>query len=79
MRPTTMRKIVQESFEEYELKMCNFPRSQPDQASVGCAGWTSLMHGDPTLLFTGFKVSALNILVPDTTYTFRGLVESMSQ
>ena len=43
-----------------------FPRTQSDQASVGCAS-RSLIHGGPISLPTGLKGSAANTSVPDTT------------
>ena len=49
-----------------------FPRSQSNWESVGCAGQTSLIRGDPTSQLTGFKGSAPNILVPDTTAHLQG-------
>lgn len=43
-----------------------FPVSQSSRASVRCAGQTSPIHG-LALQRTGFKGSAANFLVPDTT------------
>lgn len=49
-------------------------RSQANQASVGCAGQTSLIHGGPTSQFRWPKGSPANILVPGTygTITMSG-------
>ena len=49
-----------------------FPISQSNRASAVCAGQTSPIQGGPTLQLTGFKGSAVNILVPDTTAHLRG-------
>ncbi|KAK3542654.1 hypothetical protein QTP86_031477 [Hemibagrus guttatus] len=49
-----------------------FPRSQSIQASVGCAGQTSPIHGGPTSQLTGHERSAAKILVPDNTAHLQG-------
>ncbi|MBN3308071.1 DISC1 protein, partial [Amia calva] len=57
---------------EHRARLCThlppyIQRSQSNQASMGCAGQTSPIHGGPTSQFTGLKGSAANVLVPDTT------------
>ncbi|KAK3569465.1 hypothetical protein QTP86_031433 [Hemibagrus guttatus] len=46
--------------------------SQSNQASLGCAGQMTLIHGGPTSQLTGLEGSAANILVPDTTAHLQG-------
>jgi len=75
--PCHKAKMVQEWFEEHNnefevLTWPQFPRSQSNQASVGCAEQTSPIHTGPTLQLTGLKGSAANILVPDTTAHLQG-------
>ena len=76
--PCHKAKMFEEWFEEQNNKFQvltwppNSPRSQSNQAFVGCAGQTSLIHGGPTSQLTGLKESAANILVPDTTAHHQG-------
>ncbi|KAK3561066.1 hypothetical protein QTP86_026371 [Hemibagrus guttatus] len=74
--PCHSTKMGQEWFDEhnneFEVLTSKFPRSQSNQASVGCAEQTSLIHRGPTLQLTGLKGSAANILVPDTTAHLQG-------
>lgn len=51
-----------------------FSRSQSSQASVRCAGQTSLIHGAPPCNLQGLNDLLLTM---DSTRFFRGLVESM--
>lgn len=52
-----------------------FSRSQSNLSSVGCAGQTDLIHGNPILQLTALWKFAGHVLVPQ--HTFRVLVESM--
>lgn len=62
--------MVQEPFEKQQVKdvdlASKFPRSQSYQVSVGCAGQTCPIHGDPTSQIIGHKGSAARVLVLDT-------------
>ncbi|KAK3515693.1 hypothetical protein QTP70_028532 [Hemibagrus guttatus] len=76
--PCHKAKMVQEWFDEHnnEFEVLtwppNFPRSQSNRASVGCAGQTRPIHGGPTSQLRELKGSAANILVPDTTAHLQG-------
>lgn len=53
-----------------------FPTSQSNEASVGCAEQTSLLHEGSTVQMTGLKGSAANIMVPDLTPGPTGVPDS---
>ena len=64
MHPATLHKLFRNGLRN---TASNFPRSQTERASVGCAGTTSPNRGGSTSHLARLKGTAANDLVRDTT------------